>query len=38
MGKNKYKADFVENELFHVYNRTNNNELLFKNDENRFFF
>lgn len=38
MGKNKYKADFVENELFHVYNRTNNKELLFKNDENRYFF
>lgn len=38
MGRKKYKADFVENELFHVYNRTNNKELLFKNDENRIFF
>lgn len=38
MGKNKYKAFFIENELFHIYNRTNNNELLFKNDENRIFF
>ncbi len=34
----KYKAPFVENELFHVYNRTNNKELLFNNDENYLYF
>ncbi len=34
----KYLADFEEDEIFHVYNRTNNEEILFKNDENRIFF
>jgi putative transposase len=34
----KYLADFTENEVFHVYNRTNNKELLFLTDENRLFF
>ena len=34
----KYKAPFVENALYHVYNRTNNKELLFRNDTDRFLF
>ncbi|MEP7230782.1 MAG: hypothetical protein ABI691_11050 [Ginsengibacter sp.] len=34
----KYLVDFEEEEIFHVYNRTNNNEKLFLNDENRYFF
>lgn len=34
----KYLADFEEGEIFHVYNRTNNQEDLFLNDDNRFFF
>ncbi|MEO6232478.1 MAG: hypothetical protein ABJB11_16500 [Ferruginibacter sp.] len=34
----KYLADFEECSLYHVYNRTNNKELLFINDENRRFF
>ena len=34
----RYLADFEENEIYHVYNRTNNNELLFLNDENKRFF
>ncbi len=34
----KYLADFEENELYHIYNRTNNQELLFLSDENRYFF
>ncbi|MEO8769084.1 MAG: hypothetical protein ABI402_03335 [Ferruginibacter sp.] len=34
----KYKAPFVENELYHVYNRTNNKELLFINDADRYLF
>ena len=38
MGISKYKAAFVENEFYHVYNRTNNKELLFKSDENRNHF
>ncbi len=38
MGKNNYKDDFIENELYHVYSRTNNKELLFLTDENRSFF
>lgn len=36
--KNKFLANFVENGIYHVYNRTNNKELLFKTDENRLFF
>lgn len=38
MGTNKYKATFIENECYHVYNRTNNKELLFKNENNRNHF
>ncbi len=38
MGVTKYKATFVENEFYHVYNRTNNKELLFRNDHNRNLF
>jgi len=34
----RYLADFEENGIYHVYNRTNNKEALFLNDENRFFF
>ncbi len=34
----KYKATFIENECYHIYNRTNNNELLFRNDDNYAFF
>jgi putative transposase len=33
-----YKAPFVENDLYHVYNRTNNKELLFINDTDRILF
>lgn len=38
MGINKYKAAFVENEFYHVYNRTNNKEILFKTEENYTHF
>lgn len=34
----KYQADFEEGEIYHIYNRTNNQEPLFLNDENRLFF
>lgn len=34
----KYLADFSEDGIYHVFNRTNNNELLFRTDENRHFF
>ena len=34
----KYKAPFIENQLYHVYNRTNNKELLFINDDDRIIF
>jgi len=34
----KYLADFEEEEIYHVYNRTNNMEKLFLTDENRPFF
>ena len=34
----KYLADFYENGIYHVYNRTNNREPLFLSDENRYFF
>jgi hypothetical protein len=34
----KYKATFIENEWYHVYNRTNNKELLFINDTDRYLF
>ena len=36
--KDKFLANFAEDSIYHVYNRTNNNELLFKTDENRLFF
>lgn len=36
--KDKFLANFVEDCIYHVYNRTNNKELLFKTDENRLFF
>ena len=34
----RYLADFEEKEIYHVYNRTNNHELLFLSDENKRFF
>jgi putative transposase len=34
----KYLADFTENNIYHIYNRTNNKEKLFLNDDNRNFF
>jgi putative transposase len=34
----KFLADLDEEGIYHVYNRTNNMELLFRNDENRHFF
>lgn len=34
----KYSPDFEENGIFHVYNRTNNKEKLFRSDKNRAFF
>jgi len=34
----KYLADFEEYGIYHVYNRTNNNEKLFLSDKNRYFF
>jgi REP element-mobilizing transposase RayT len=34
----KYLADFEENGIYHVYNRTNNKERLFLTDENHHFF
>lgn len=33
-----YKSNFYDGGIFHVYNRTNNKELLFKSDDNRLFF
>ena len=33
-----YIANFYENGIFHVYNRTNNKEILFKTEENRLYF
>lgn len=34
----KYLADFEEAGIYHVYNRTNNKDLLFMSDDNRLFF
>ncbi len=34
----RYRARFIENQYYHVFNRTNNKELLFLSDENRHFF
>lgn len=34
----KYLADLEEDKIYHVYNRTNNKELLFRSDDNRRFF
>ena len=36
--KTNYAADFSEGGIFHVYNRTNNKELLFKSPANRLYF
>jgi REP element-mobilizing transposase RayT len=36
--RDQYLADFTEGEIYHVYNRSNNKELLFINDDNRLFF
>ena len=36
--KTNYTADFYDEGIFHVYNRTNNKELLFRSDENRLYF
>ena len=38
MGKINYYQKFEENVSYHVYNRTNNRELLFRCDENYRFF
>lgn len=34
----KYLADLVEDKIYHVYNRTNNNELMFRSEQNRKYF
>lgn len=34
----KYLAIFEEQEVYHIYNHTNNQELLFKSDENYVYF
>jgi putative transposase len=34
----RYQADFCSGSIYHVFNRTNNNERLFPSDENRYFF
>ncbi len=34
----RYRAEFFEGQYFHVFNRTNNKEILFLSDENRTFF
>ncbi len=34
----KYLAVFEPDEIYHVYNRTNNKELLFRSDENYLYF
>jgi putative transposase len=34
----KYLADLTEEKIYHIYNRTNNRELLFRSDENRRYF
>jgi putative transposase len=34
----KYLAEFDPGNIYHVYNRTNNKELLFRTDENYFYF
>ena len=36
--KQNYTANFYDEGIFHVYNRTNNKELLFRSDENRLYF
>ena len=33
-----YTANFYDGGIFHVYNRTNNKESLFKSDDNRLYF
>jgi putative transposase len=35
---NKFLVDFAEGNIYHVFNRTNNKEKLFLNDDNRLFF
>ena len=35
---NKYKAPFFENEYYHIYNRSNNKELLFLDDDDKIIF
>lgn len=34
----KYKATFIENECYHIYNRTNNNEILYRDEGDFTFF
>ena len=36
--KTNYTANFYDGGIFHVYNRTNNKELLFKSEANRLYF
>lgn len=38
MGKQKNKDPFIENETYHVFNRTNNKELLFINNQDHLNF
>jgi putative transposase len=38
MSASKYLDEFYENGIFHVYNRTNNKEVLFRSDENKRYF
>lgn len=38
MSNKKYTADLVPEQYYHIYNRSNNKEALFKNEGNRFFF
>ncbi len=38
MINSRYKAPFFEYECYHLYNRTNNFELLFRNDDDYAFF
>jgi putative transposase len=34
----KYLATFCDEGVYHVYNRTNNKELLFREEDNYYFF
>jgi len=34
----KHKEDFIADKFYHIYNRANGSELLFRNDENYLYF